>query len=270
MVGVAIPRGPFVQVSVVTVVKDNAAGLSRTHKSLLEQTYINWEMIIIVGKSRDDTLLIAKELQGKDLRIRVFEQVGTGIYNAMNEGLEFAIGEFTWFMNSGDKFATLVVLAQAVDEISQSGAGLVVGGYQIESGSGQQIYSFPSGAITQLDFAFNRRGGCHQAMIFRTQILRILHGFDDTYSLAADFDLVMKVIRKSVAKRVSEVYATIEPGGLADQEIFSVHKQKHEIRRTHLGGGVFTIASGAWTMLARMKIITRKVCKTKTQGASHL
>ena len=226
-------------VSIVTVVKDNAAGLSRTHKSLLEQTYIDWEMIIVVGKSIDATLLIAKELQGKDLRIRVFEQVGTGIYNAMNEGLEFATGEFTWFMNSGDKFATLVVLAQAVDEISQSGAGLVVGGYQIESGSGQQIYSFPSGAITQLDFAFNRRVGCHQAMIFLTDILRI-----------------------SVAKRVSEVYATIEPGGLADQEIFSVHKQKHKIRRTHLGGGVFTIASGAWTMLARMKIITRKVYNT--------
>jgi glycosyltransferase involved in cell wall biosynthesis len=246
-------------VTIVTVVKDHASGLIKTHASLIGQTLVDWEMIIVVGISTDDTLSVAKVLQGNDSRIRVLEQGGAGIYGAMNEGLELASGEFTWFMNAGDTFVTLFVLAHAVGEISQIGTGLVVGGYQIDNGSADQIYSYPGGNVTTLDFAFNRRGGCHQAMIFRTEDLKLLRGFDTSYSLAADFDLVLKVIKRSRAKRVSEVYASIEPGGLADQGIFLVHQQKHEIRRNLLGGPFIFLASVLWTVLARVKIMAREM-----------
>ena len=245
-------------VSVITIVKNHAAGLAATHQSLLEQSFNDWEMLIVIGESSDATLAVAKDLQRIESRILLIEQSGSGIYEAMNEGLAAASGEFTWFMNAGDKFASTSTLAHAVGYISQNKVGAVIGGYRIESSSQNKTYSYPPRNITGLSFAFNRRGGCHQAMIFRTNILKDLGGFNTSYSLAADFDLVLKVIQKSKASRVSEIYASIEPGGRADQGIFLVHNQKHQIRRSLLGGPVIFLASFLWTALARMKIILRR------------
>ena len=248
-------------VSVITIVKDHAAGLEASHKSLVEQSFIDWEMVIVVGASSDSTLSVARELQRIESRILLVEQNGSGIYEAMNEGLAAASGEFTWFMNAGDKFASTSTLTHAVNHISLNNVGAIIGGYCIESSSHGKTYSYPSRNITGLSFAFNRRSGCHQAMIFRTNILKDLGGFNTSHSLAADFDLVLKVIQKSKANRVSEVYASIEPGGQADQGIFLVHKQKHQIRRKLLGGPVVFLMSFLWTALARLKIMARRSLK---------
>ena len=247
------------RVSVITIVKNHAAGLEATHQSLLEQSFNDWEMIIVVGLSSDATLAVAQDLQRIESRILLLEQSDSGIYQAMNEGLAAASGEFTWFMNAGDKFASTSTLAHAVGSISQSKAGAIIGGYRIESSSQNKTYGYSPRNITSLSFAFTRRGGCHQAMIFRTNILKDLGAFNTSYSLAADFDLVLKVIQKSKASRVSEVYASIEPGGRADQGIFLVHNQKHQIRKNLLGGPVVFLASFLWTALARMKIILRQM-----------
>jgi hypothetical protein len=71
----------------------------------------------------------------------------------------------------------------------------------------------------------------------------------------------MKVINLSGGKRVSEIYATIEPGGLADQGIFLVHSQKHMIRKNHFRGVFILVISSVWTLLARAKIISRQSIK---------
>ena len=247
------------KVSVITVVKDDPTGLKRTHESLINQIFKEWEMLIIAVPVPDETFDIATELQSSDSRIRLHEQIGSGIYGAMNEGITRAGGEFIWFMNAGDTFASNFVLDQAVEKLLKSAAGVLIGGYKILNGTGNQTFSYPEGKVTAIDFAFNRRGGCHQAMIFQTQVLKDIGGFNTGYSLASDFDLVLKAIKRADAQRVSEIYAAIEPGGRADQGIFLVHKEKHLIRRDLLGGPVILFASLLWTGLARTKIISRRV-----------
>lgn len=245
------------RVSIVTIVKDHVTGLLNTHISVVRQTYSDWEMLIIVGNSNDNTLLTARALESHDSRIKVLEQKGDGIYGAMNEGLEIADGEFVWFMNAGDKFAENNVLSNAVNEMSRSDIGLLVGGYQIEGGGDRQIYTFPKKDLKIFSFAFNRRGGCHQAMIFRTLPLKKLGGYEPIYTLAGDFKLILKVIRDEGARRVSDVYAEIEPGGRADQGILLVHSQKHSIRKEILKGPFVLFLSFAWTKLASFKIRMR-------------
>ena len=244
-------------VAIITVVKDDAGGLIATHSSLIEQTFHEWEMLIVVGSSKDSTLLIATELQAQDKRVRVLEEKGQSIYGAMNEGLEVANGEFVWFMNAGDRFAGSGVLASAIGEITASGVGVVVGGYGVVGTLKERDYRYPTKTLSQIAFAFNRRGGCHQAMIFRTDSLRNIGCFDESYSLASDFNSVLGVIRTAGARRVSEVYALIEPGGLADQGIFTVHRQKHQIRRRVFRNPIVTAASILWTWAVQSKIRLR-------------
>lgn len=245
------------RVSVITVVKADAPGLRTTHESLIEQTFKDWELLIIANSEQGETLDTALEIQANDFRIHFLGQRSTGIYGAMNEGIESAVGEFIWFMNAGDTFASNTVLAHAVDELSKSSVGLLIGGFRIVNETKNLTFSYPEGRVTEIEFAFNRRGGCHQAMIFRTQFLKDVGGYDTAYSLASDFDLILKVIKETEARRVSEIYAEIEPGGRADQGIFLVHKEKHLIRKNHFGRVSIFIASLIWTGLARTKIVLR-------------
>jgi glycosyltransferase involved in cell wall biosynthesis len=246
------------RVSVITVVKDDALGLKRTRNSLSVQTFNDWELLVVVAPSSDSTMDIATEFQTIDPRINLLKQTSTGIYQAMNEGIAAAVGDFIWFMNAGDIFTNHETLAHAVEKISKSSTGVLIGGYGILNGNTKQVYSYPAGEISLKDFAFSRRGGCHQAMIFQSSVLRDVGGFETKYLLASDFDLVLRVIKRSGGQRDSRIYASVEPGGRADQGIFLVHKEKHIIRRDLLGGFAVLFASLLWTGLARTKIISRR------------
>ena len=248
------------EVSVITVVKDHEKGLEETYSSLVGQAFVNWEMVVVVAESADSTLKVAQRIQQADTRVKVIEQSGIGIYNAMNEGIQGATGDFIWFMNAGDRFSTEDVITLAVAEIKACDVGVVMGGYQILDGKQPLAYTYRARKVSDLRFAFSRRDR-HEAMIFRASSLKSIGQFNTSYSLASDFDLVMKVINLSGGKRVSEIYATIEPGGLADQGIFLVHSQKHMIRKNHFGGVFILVVSSFWTLLARAKIILRQSIK---------
>ncbi len=249
------------EVSVITIAKQHEPGLNATYQSLEMQSFRDWELLIVVGLSEDGTLSAAKTIQARDSRVHVIEQQGLGIYSAMNTGLTASNGEFVWFMNAGDKFASPSVLSHGISAIRSSDVGMVIGGYQVDAQTGPKVYRFWDGVVSAHRFAFNRRWGCHQAMIFRTQQLKLIGGFNQSYSLASDFDLVLKVIKKWKAKRVAEVYAIVEPGGSADQNIFLVHKQKHEIRQDLLGGPVIFSYSLFWSALAKLWINMRRILK---------
>ena len=255
-------------VSIVTVVKDDADGLVATHSSLKEQSFQEWEMIIVVGVSKDSTLSTAMGLQAQDQRVRVLEEKGRSIYGAMNEGLEVAKGEFVWFMNAGDRFVESVVLANAVKEMRTSKVGVVVGGYEVNGITREKIYQYSNKTLTPITFAFNRHGGCHQAMIFRTNSLRKAGCFDTSYLLASDFGAVLEVMKTAGARRVNEVYALIEPGGLADQGIFMVHLEKHRIRKKTFQSPIITIVSILWTWAAQSKIKLRTYLESRARSSS--
>lgn len=247
-------------VSIVTIVKDDATGLQKTFDSLVEQDYVDWEMLIVVGKSVDFTAEIARKYANSDPRIKAIEQSGLGIFEAMNQGIENAKGEFIWFMNAGDKFADVHVLRGAVEEILKIRAGVVIGGYRIQGTNDGKTFARSRKVISDFHFAFSRRGGCHQAMIFRVSLVRELGGYNTRYSLNSDFDLVLRVIRRCGALRVPQTFAEIEPGGIADQNIFKVHSEKHRIRKTYFGSAnPVILLSWAWTFAARTKIILRRI-----------
>jgi putative colanic acid biosynthesis glycosyltransferase len=237
----------------VTIVKNHADGLQKTYDSIFGQTFQNWEMLIVVGESTDSTLQLATSLARRDKRLRVLIQESSGIYAAMNLGLQDARGQFIYFMNAGDRFSTDSVLDGALKEILATPVGLVVGGYSVDREK-KNDFILSRKLISELDFAFNRRSGCHQSMLFRTEVLTKTGGFDLRYSLASDFDSVLKVIRSSGALRVAEVYSLIEPGGVADQGIFKVHQEKHEIRRRFFKKATVTFLSWVWTVAASSKV----------------
>lgn len=89
------------RLSIITINKNNAQGLDRTLKSVWEeQTFKDFEHIVIDGASSDKSVNIIKKYEQK-LAYWISEP-DKGIYNAMNKGITKSKGDYLLFLNSGD------------------------------------------------------------------------------------------------------------------------------------------------------------------------
>lgn len=88
------------KISIITINRNNASGLSRTIKSVISQLNASFEFIVIDGASTDESQNIIKENADK-IDYWVSEK-DSGIYDAMNKGILAATGEYCLFLNSGD------------------------------------------------------------------------------------------------------------------------------------------------------------------------
>ncbi len=244
-------------VSVITVVKDHEHGLLDTYQSLHSQVCGDWENIIIVGKSQDNTLRNARALAAKDTRVFVIEEKIQGIYPAMNLGIEHSVGEYLWFMNAGDKFSDSSVLGEGLDLIEKSNADIVLGGHKVKGAP--RNFNFLDGALTARNFIYNRRSGCHQSMIFRKSAVRHASCYNVTFKLASDYDLVIRLLNKKSGIKTRKVFSLIEPGGLTDQGLKLMHQEKHRIRMANIGSSLTSCwKSYMWMYLALGKIELKK------------
>jgi glycosyltransferase involved in cell wall biosynthesis len=106
------------KLSIITVNKNNAAGLEKTCLSIISQTYQDFEWIIIDGASQDNSVNIIKKYSHKTAYW--VSEPDTGVYNAMNKGINIATGEYLLFLNSGDFLLYPWTLQEVIDEITNS------------------------------------------------------------------------------------------------------------------------------------------------------
>lgn len=88
------------KLSIITINYNDAVGLRKTIDSVLGQTYQEFQYIVIDGNSTDGSKEVLEQYNSKiDV---VVSEPDSGIYNAMNKGASYAIGEYLMFLNSGD------------------------------------------------------------------------------------------------------------------------------------------------------------------------
>ena len=89
-------------VSIVTPFKNTSKFLSDTLQSIVNQTYPNWELLIVDDNSTDNGYAIVSEWAKKDSRIRLFKSTGSGIISALQLAYSQSKGEFITRMDSDD------------------------------------------------------------------------------------------------------------------------------------------------------------------------
>ncbi len=94
-------------------------------KCILNQTYTNWELLLIDDGSQDDTLSLCKELAAKNENIKVYHQKNQGIGCARNVGLNAATGDYIWFYDVDDDVEPDLI-EYCVNEIEKRKTDLLV------------------------------------------------------------------------------------------------------------------------------------------------
>ncbi len=106
------------KLSIITICYNIKEDIVRTCESIVNQTWQDFEWIVIDGASTDGTLEVLEKY--KD-RINIFiSEKDEGIYDAMNKGILKASGKYLNFMNGGDEFNNEEVLIKAFSSIKDS------------------------------------------------------------------------------------------------------------------------------------------------------
>ncbi|MGB3547959.1 MAG: glycosyltransferase family 2 protein, partial [Saprospiraceae bacterium] len=171
-------------VSVITVTYQAEKVLEATMRSVLEQTFTEFEYIIQDGGSTDGTMAVAESF-GPDPRIKIVSEKDKGIYDAMNRATERSEGTWLIYLNAGDKFYDADVLKK-IFSFDAGDASLIYGNHITDFGY-QQVLSKP----LPLKMIFRKKPFNHQASFVKGEVAKKFP-FDLTYRICADYDFTYR------------------------------------------------------------------------------
>ena len=149
--------------------------------SILEQTFSDFEILIIDGKSTDGTIHIIKDYAEKDKRVRFVSEKDNGIYDAMNKGITLASGEWLFFLGSDDKLFDHDVLQQVKKALTRSECDVIYGNVFSEHFNGLYDGEFTCEKLY-------RRNICHQSIFLNKAVFAQVGQFNTSYKSHADWD----------------------------------------------------------------------------------
>ena len=179
------------KVTVVTAVLNDAGHIEQTILSVISQTDIEIEYIIVDGGSKDGTLeLIGKY---KDKISLLISEPDRGVYDAMNKGIKYSTGDFVYFLNSGDVLLNPSILSKIkLEEIKERNA-IIYGNVVVAYGNIEALEK--PRPFFNSKMKFKGIGICHQSMFFPGKLIRN-EKYDLSYNIAADYDLAYRLWRK--------------------------------------------------------------------------
>lgn len=230
--------------SIITVTYNAGKTLEATIKSILNQTYPNFEFIVIDGKSTDNTLDIIKKYESGISKW--ISEPDQGLYDAMNKGMQLATGDYIWFMNAGDEIYANDTLE--LISVMCSGEDVFYGEMMLIDEQGKEI-GLRSRMTSQklpakLSWKSMRKGMAvgHQSFIIRKAVAP---EFDISYHYSADIDWIIKCLKNSksvvntgliLSKFLSnQVLGKFHAGGESKKHLYNSLKERFHIHRKHFG-----------------------------------
>lgn len=189
------------KVSVITVCRNSEKTLERTIQGVIRQTYADLEYIIIDGASEDNTNTIIS--QYKAHIDQWVSEPDSGIYQAMNKGIQRATGCFIYFSNSDDYLFDDQVIQELVNfAITHQDCDLIYGDHEarfLDNNASIHQPVPPELLLAEMVELGDRR--IHQpASFFRKELFDRVGLFDETYAIASDYEWFIRALQDSTVK----------------------------------------------------------------------
>ncbi len=198
--------------TIITVCYNAEKTISRTIESVLNQTYKNYEYIIVDGRSTDHTMKIVEDYKPLFCdKIQVISEDDSGIYEAMNKGASLAKGEYLCFLNSDDWFET-DALENVVKEKNNNKYHIIYGMQRtVRDGVEENCVIYSHNNIMN-------RMLCHQAVFATKTCFDDFGMFDTRYKAGADYDWMVRMCEHQEVSftPVYKVLVNFQRGGMSE------------------------------------------------------
>jgi glycosyltransferase involved in cell wall biosynthesis len=196
-------------VSVVMAVYNGQKYLRQALDSVLAQSFRDFEFIIIDDGSKDRSLEILERYAHADLRIRLLSRPNRGLTRSLNEGLDFARGDFIARMDCDDiclpdRFKMQVAFLKEHQEVCLVGSRV-----ELIDPEGRPINLKPGMLLThaEIDAALLRKGWpiVHPSIMVRYDAITEAGGYSDAYETNQDHDLFLRLAERDQLANLPDV-----------------------------------------------------------------
>ncbi len=200
------------KLSIITINKNNADGLEKTIKSVIGQYFIDFEFIIIDGASTDNSVTIIQKYV--ETIYYWISEPDTGLYQAMNKGIEKATGDYCFFLNSGDIFTNNNVLDEAFkNEINSD----IFCGYACGYINGRKTDFFPPDSFALRYFYGHNIP--HQSEFIKRELLINLGLYCEDLKILSDYEFNIKALLSGASfQNINQQIAIIDMNGISSRE----------------------------------------------------
>ncbi|MDR2055502.1 MAG: glycosyltransferase [Desulfovibrio sp.] len=192
----------------------NEPKLERTCASIVEQTFQDFEWIVVDGGSDRATLDIFEKYKS---RIDCFiSEKDSGIYDAMNKGIAQAKGEWLNFMNAGDRFFAPETLENIFsDPATCADCDIIAGSCEFENPPDARLQYLAPPPEIDLCYLYAHTIA-HQAAFIKRALFAVVGGYDTNFQIAADYKQWISFCRHGYKfKCVSNIIAVNAPCGIS-------------------------------------------------------
>ena len=219
------------KISIITVTFNSVSVINDCLTSVRSQKYEDIEYIIIDGSSTDGTLSLLESK--RDQFATLISEDDTGIYDAMNKGIQKSTGDIIGFLNSDDFYLNNKVISKVVKEFEKDSfldacySDLI---YVDQFNTSKTIRYVKSSKFQEGLFS---KGWCppHPTFFVRRSVYKKFGNFDLGYKLASDVDLMMRFLEKYKikSKYIPEVWVKMRMGGVTNKNLKNIWLQNKEI-----------------------------------------
>lgn len=188
--------------SIITITFNSEKTVERTLKSVLNQTYKDYEYIIVDGASKDGTMDIVRKYEPLfEGRMKWKSEPDTGIYNAMNKGIMRSTGEIIGIVNSDDWLEpdALNVVAGLAEKEDDKYNALCCGSlyFHYVSGEKQLFKSNKERFYAGIPHHSYNFGIYHPAVFVGKHIYESVGAFDENFKIEADTDFIYRCYKEN-------------------------------------------------------------------------
>lgn len=180
------------KISIIISTFNASTTLEKCLSSIFEQSYKNWELIIIDGQSTDNTVSILKQYS-KHIKYWISE-ADTGIYNAWNKALNHITGGWTYFLGGDDYLWNSSVLQSVAPVLRDQNAQYrVIYGRIALIAKGGKILGYKGQGWEETKKTFFRSMTLpHQGLFQATSLFKEHGHFDEEFKISGDYEFLLR------------------------------------------------------------------------------
>lgn len=217
----------MVKISVLIPVYNGQRYIKETIKSVLNQTFDDYEIIVIDDGSDDSTLKVVNSLKEKKIRVMKHKE-NRGQGTALNTGLKNAKGDYVQYLDCDDVLVNFKfdVHSKLLD-LNKDVAMIYSDGWKMNEKG--EIFGYLSSNIADIEILKRRNYIIASTVMFRKSVIETIEGFPEDLEAALDWDMWLRI-----CERFSSVYTPFPTllYRVRDDSKSAISKKTRKIERT--------------------------------------
>ena len=222
------------KISIITSCYNRVSTIRGAIESVLAQDYPDIEYIIVDGASTDGSVEVIRDaIEGHEDRVKFISEPDHGMYEAINKGIRMATGDYIGLVHSDDFLYSPHTVSDIVRRLEKTHADFLYGdGLFVNPEHTDQVVRKWIGGTYRLWKVRHGWLPLHPTCYIRREVMEKLGGYDESYMIAADTDLLVRYLLDNHVKTdyLKKYIVRMRMGGMSTDNSRRAKMWKEDIR----------------------------------------